>query len=129
MDSVLFQAFNTCDVQKFSGLLSDDIEFYHDQSGLMLSSKTQSDGLKIRCSEQGRNGVLRRALVEESLEVYPIKNYGAIQTGVHKFYRTVAGQKEKLTTEAKFMNIWQNTNGQWKVTRIISYDHKELNQE
>ena len=126
MDSILFQAFNTCDVEKFTSLLSDDVEFYHDQSGLMISSKTQSDGLKIRCAEQGRNGVLRRELVKESLEVYPLKNYGAVQIGVHNFYRTLPGKKEKLTTVAKFMNIWEFRNGRWIVSRIVSYDHEEI---
>ena len=52
MDSILFQAFNTCNIEGFTNLLTDDIEFYHDQGGLMLSSKTQSEGLKNRCAEQ-----------------------------------------------------------------------------
>ena len=92
----------------------------------MLSSKIQSEGLKIRCAEQVRNGILRRELVNGSLEVYPLNNYGAVEIGVHNFYRTLAGQKEKLTTVGKFMNIWQKKNGQWKVSRIISYDHEEI---
>ncbi len=126
MDSVLFQAFNTCDIEKFTNLLNNDIEFYHDQSGLILSSNKQSEGLRIRCEEQNKNGVLRRELVKGSLEVYPLKNYGAIQIGVHSFFRTLPGQKEKLTTVAKFMNIWQLKNGQWKISRIVSYDHEEM---
>jgi hypothetical protein len=127
MDSLLFDAFNNCRVEQFTSLLTDDIEFYHDQSGLMLSSKTQSEGLKIRCGEQEKNGILRRELVKGSLEVYPINNYGAVEIGVHNFYRTLVGQKEKLTTVAKFVNIWQKKNGQWKVSRIISYGHNEMN--
>ena len=126
MDSILFQAFNTCNIEAFTNLLTDDIEFYHDQSGLMLSSKTQSEGLKKRCAEQDKNGILRRELVKESLEVYPVSNYGAVEIGVHNFYRTLTGQKEKLTTVAKFMNIWQKKNDQWKISRIISYAHEEM---
>lgn len=126
LDTVLFQAFNTCNVEKFSDLLTDDLEFYHDQSGLMLSSAKQSEGLRIRCAEQDKNGILRRELVKESLEVYPLKNYGAVQMGVHHFFRTLPGGKEKLTTIAKFINIWQQKNGQWKVSRIVSYDHREV---
>jgi hypothetical protein len=127
MDSLLFEAFNNCRIEEFTSLLTDDIEFYHDQSGLMLSSKTQSEGLKNRCSEQDKNGILRRELVKESLEVYPINNYGAVEIGVHNFYRTLVGQKEKLTTVAKFVNIWEKKNGRWKVSRIISYGHDEMN--
>src|SRR5688500_19684127 len=59
LDSVLFRAFNTCDVATFSNFLTDDIEFYHDESGLMVSAKTQSDGLQMRCREQDKNGILR----------------------------------------------------------------------
>ena len=68
----------------------------------------------------------RRELVKGSLEVYPISNYGAVEIGVHNFYRTLTGQKEKLTTVAKFMNIWQEKNGHWKISRIISYVHEEM---
>lgn len=128
MDSVLFRAFNNCEVETFTSLLSDDVEFYHDQSGRMLSSRTQAEGLKSRCAEQGKNGVMRRELVKESLEVYPLKNYGAVQIGVHNFYRTLPGKKEKLTTVAKFMNIWEMKNGRWIVVRIVSYDHQEIDE-
>ena len=127
LDSMLFQAFNTCDAETFSKFLKDDIEFYHDESGLMLSSKTQMDGLKMRCKEQVKNGTLRRELVKETLEVYPLPNYGALEVGEHKFYRTLPGQKEKLTTTAKFTNIWQKTDEGWKISRIISYAHKSVN--
>ena len=120
------QAFNTCNIEEFTNLLTDDIEFYHDQGGLMLSSKTQSEGLKNRCADQDKNGILRREFVKGSLEVYPISNCGAVEIGVHNFYRTLTGQKEKLTTVAKFMNIWQKKNGQWKISRIISYAHEEM---
>lgn len=125
LDGVLFEAFNSCNVEGFAALMTDDIEFYHDQSGLMLSPKTQADGLKMRCAEQDKNGILRRELIKGSLEVYPIKNYGAVEIGVHNFYRTLSGQQEKLTTTAKFIQIWRENNGEWKVSRIISYGHNE----
>jgi hypothetical protein len=25
--------------------------------------------------------------------------------------------------DAKFVTLWQNKNGEWKVTRVISYEH------
>ena len=126
LDSVLFQAFNTCDVETFTKFLTEDVEFYHDESGLMVSSKVQSDGLKTRCAEQVKNGVMRRELVKGTLEVHPLPNYGAIEIGEHNFYRTLPGQKEKLTTVAKFMNIWQRNDGEWKISRIVSYGHKAI---
>ena len=126
LDAALFEAFNSCNIKGFTELMADDIEFYHDQSGLMLSPKTQAEALKIRCAEQDKNGILRRELVKGSLEVYPIKNYGAVEIGVHNFYRTLPGQKEKLTTTGKFIQIWRERNGEWKVSRIVSYGHEEI---
>jgi hypothetical protein len=126
LDAALFQAFNSCNIERFTALMADDLEFYHDQSGLMHSPKTQAEALKIRCAEQDKNGILRRELVKGSLQVYPIKNYGAVEIGVHNFYRTLPGQKEKLTTTGKFIQIWREKNGEWKVSRIVSYGHEEI---
>jgi hypothetical protein len=28
--------------------------------------------------------------------------------------------------EAKFIHLWQFKNGDWKITRVISYDHHSL---
>lgn len=123
MDEALFSAFNTCDVAAFTNYLTPDVEFYHDEGGRMLSADSQAEGLKTRCAEQSNNGVLRRELVQASLEVHPIKNYGAVEIGTHNFYRTLPGKPEKLTTVAKFMHIWQQDGKQWRVSRIISYAH------
>ena len=34
LDTKLFDAYNHCDLEKFGSLLADDLEFYHDKSGL-----------------------------------------------------------------------------------------------
>ncbi len=34
MDSLLFEAYNTCKPDQFGNLISNDIEFYHDRGGL-----------------------------------------------------------------------------------------------
>jgi hypothetical protein len=68
---------------------------------------------------------LRRELVKESLGVYPKKDFGAVEMGVDRFYATEKGQHEKLSSEAKFTQLWQNRNGVWMLTRIISYGHIE----
>jgi hypothetical protein len=36
LDAALFDAYNKCDLAKFSSLLADDVEFYHDKGGLTL---------------------------------------------------------------------------------------------
>ncbi|HEX4963221.1 MAG TPA: hypothetical protein VF173_20485, partial [Thermoanaerobaculia bacterium] len=36
LDTQLFDAYNKCDLEKFASLLVEDLEFYHDQTGLSL---------------------------------------------------------------------------------------------
>jgi Domain of unknown function (DUF4440) len=60
------------------------------------------------------------------LTVYPIPGYGAIEIGTHRFYEKKAGKDDVASGEAKFMHIWQNNDGAWKVTRVISYAHNAL---
>lgn len=119
MDSVLFYAFNTCDVTISKSLFTEDLEFYHDAGG--LTNYTQN----VKLIEQRCNGEtkVRRELVKGSLEVFPIKDFGAIQIGSHRFFYTEKGQDEKLDGTFKFVHIWKNVNGLWKISRVISYDH------
>ena len=34
MDSIFFDAYNSCDIEKQKEIYADDIEFFHDKSGL-----------------------------------------------------------------------------------------------
>ncbi len=36
------------------------------------------------------------------------------------------GHSQDGVGEAKFVTLWQNKNGAWKVTRTISYSHEPL---
>jgi len=57
----------------------------------------------------------------DTLEVYPLKGYGAVEIGIHRFHHP--GHPEDGEGDAKFITIWQNKDGDWKVTRVISYYH------
>ena len=48
--------------------------------------------------------------------------YGAVEMGVHRFHHPNAENAEPVG-EAKFIHLWQNRDGVWKITRVISYDH------
>ena len=122
LDSSFFNAFNSKNLDKLQAFLSDKLEFYHDLGG--ATNYTQNiDAFKRTFASERK---LRRELVTGTLEVYPIKDYGAVETGIHRFYATEKGQPEKLSSEAKFVQVWQKQNGQWKITRIISYGHQEF---
>jgi hypothetical protein len=119
LDTALFDAYNTCDLDKFKNLLAADVEFYHDQGGLSVGAQTITDQVK-----QNICGKSRRELVSGSLQVYPMHGYGAVEMGVHRFYPPEKGSE--ATGEARFIHLWQNKDGAWKITRIISYDHNAL---
>lgn len=117
LDSITFAAFNNRDLKGFEQYFSKDLEFYHDKGGLTGYQHT-IDFLKRLADEKSD---LRRDLVKSSLEVYPVPGYGAIQIGSHLFTHT---ENEKtITGTFRFMNLWQEKDGKWQITRVISYDH------
>jgi ketosteroid isomerase-like protein len=120
MDTILFDAFNRRDLAKLKTLFTEDLEFYHDRGGL-TNYQQAMDSFKKNFDSPT---TVRRELVDGTLEVYPIQGYGAVEIGVHRFYSTDPGQKERLTATAKFVHVWQKKNGEWKIARVISYDHR-----
>jgi hypothetical protein len=116
-DSALFAAYNAHNVEKMKPFFSEDMEFYHDLGG--LSNYAQNVAAFTNIFTQ--NTDIRRDLVPGTLEVYPIKNYGAIEIGAHRFCHTENGQM--ICGTFKFTMVWQQKDGQWKLTRIISYGH------
>ena len=66
----------------------------------------------------------RRELVPGTLEVFPLANFGAIQTGIHRFYILEPGQPERSGDIAKFIHVWKKSDDKWKLARVLSYDHK-----
>jgi hypothetical protein len=117
MDSVLFAAFNSRDIESFKNFFTTDLEFYHDKGGLTNYEYT-INSLKETAK---RNDGLRRELVKGSLEVYPVPGFGAMQIGAHRFCHMEKGKQDCGTF--KFVHIWQKKNGEWKITRVVSYDH------
>jgi hypothetical protein len=119
LDTQLFDAYNHCDLKTLGAMVSNDLEFYHDQTGLSTGKEPFLAAIK-----QNICGKVERTLVPGSLEVYPLKGYGAVEIGAHRFHQ--AGQPEDRGGEAKFVTLWQNKDGAWKVTRAISYDHEAV---
>jgi hypothetical protein len=117
LDSVLFNAFNTRNIEQFKSLFTEDLEFYHDKGGLTNYDHTVNFLKDV--SKPGND--LRRDLVKGSLEVYPIPGYGAMEIGTHTFCHTENGKQDCGTF--KFVQIWQKKDGKWKISRVVSYGH------
>lgn len=126
VDSLMFEvSYNSCDSKKADQLIAKDVEFYHDRGGLIdTTSAGWIQSIENECpGDYGK----KRELVEGSLEVYPMNNYGAIQMGEHKFYEKQEDGSYQLYEKAKYTHLWKKEeNGQWKLTRVLSYDHQPV---
>ncbi len=121
LDRALFAAYNRCDLAALGAFVTDDLEFYHDQTGLARGREALVDGVR-----QNVCGKVRRDLVPGTLEVYPLRGYGAVETGEHRFCdpRTHRTCTAATGGAAKFVMLWQHqADGAWRLTRVISYDH------
>lgn len=118
LDSLLFDAFNKRDTTVFNNMFSKDLEFYHDKGGLSGYDQTVNF---LRETIKADNN-LKRELVKGSFEVYAIPGYGAMEIGSHRFCHDENGKRD--CGIFKFIHIWKKQNDQWKITRVISYDHK-----
>lgn len=127
-DSLIFHAsFVSCDLELLEGLILDDLEFYHDIAGVMKTS--------ISFLENTRTGLcaskfaLERRLSPGTLKVFPLEDggklYGAIQTGEHTFWE--ANDRSgpfNQTGVALFTHLWLWKDDEWRLSRVLSYDHR-----
>ncbi len=117
MDSILFNAFNNRDIEKLKTLFTEDLEFYHDKDGLTVYKHTIESFINLAAKKND----LKRELIPGSLEVYPLKDFGAMQVGEHRFCHTENGKPDCGTF--KYVHIWKKINNEWKISRVISYGH------
>lgn len=116
LDSLFFNAYNTCstNLDTYASFYADSLEFYHDQGGFSNSKQNTVDATKRNIC-----GKVTRELVKGSIEVYPIKDFGAVEMGLHVFHNN---QKPppKHPKVGRFIVIWHHTENGWKITRVIS---------
>jgi len=101
MDSILFDAFNNRDLAKQKTIFATNLEFYHDKGGVTHYNEVIENTRTLF----NQNNGLKRTLLPGTLEVYPIKDYGAIETGTHRFCHKENGKDD--CGVFKFVHIWQ----------------------
>lgn len=117
LDSLMFNAYNHQDLPKMKSYFTADLEWYQDNGGL-LNNETVFTNFQSIFDKKDK---LTRELVYGTLEVIPIKDFGAIEIGRHRFKHMENGKLEIGTF--RFMMIWKNTNGIWQISRVVSFDH------
>lgn len=127
LDSLLFdEGFNKCRLTIVDSIVATDFEFYHDQNGIQDKPLFLKGFKESLCSTPHRKPI--RKLVQGSLKVFPLYNegllYGAIQKGVHEFYIKEPGKELYKTNIALFTSTWILEKNEWKLKRVLSYDHR-----
>lgn len=116
MDSEFFEAaFVTCDAEKFKAIFTADDPFYYDRTSISLMGTPRTTD---SCPHD--EGVTR-TLVPGTLEVSPLKGYGALQVGYHTFSR--AGERGTETT--RFVHLWKREGATWKLRRAYNHVPKQ----
>lgn len=129
MDDIIFVgSFNQCNHGPMIELISDDFEFYHDTAGLEASKSNFIATVKQNlCGDMVRKPI--RKLVPGSLQVFPLYEngalYGAVQKGEHNFFIREEGKPLRATSSARFTHLWMLEEGDWKLKRVLSYDHQD----
>ncbi|CAM4291121.1 nuclear transport factor 2 family protein [Flavobacterium terrigena] len=115
LDSAFFHTYNTCEInlKKYAEFYDENIEFYHDNGGFINSKKDLVEGTKNNIC-----GKVTRELVKGSIEVYPTKDFGAIEIGLHKFHNKREPKSDPKV--GRFTIIWKKTNSDWKIVKVIS---------
>ncbi|RFM29366.1 nuclear transport factor 2 family protein [Chitinophaga silvisoli] len=122
LDAKLFDAINHKDLATLKDMYDESLEFYHDKSGLM-DYKTSMEINERHFKDTAAKYVERRELDKNSLEVFPIPGFGAIEVGMHRFYTSFNGGPEEVTASPRFVLVWQQKGNQWKVVKVVSYGH------
>jgi hypothetical protein len=122
LDAQFFDAFNHCSspdqLKKHASYLNPNVEFYHDKGGVTWTRQDY-----IEKTRENVCGNFQRVLTAGTLQVFPIKGYGAIEEGHHTFCEF---KSRKCFGEAKFLIVWHHSSAGWEITRIFSYGHQAI---
>lgn len=126
LDREFFQrGFNQCDFAFLQQHVSDDLIFYHDQSGRQDKAQFLDNTRKYLCADMQNKPI--RKLVPGTLKSFPLFNqgqlYGALQTGEHQFYLRTSNASDVLTSRARFSSVWVKNDSHWQLANVLSYDH------
>jgi len=120
--------FNRCEPERMRALIAPDLEFYHDRDGVVRGADRFVADYRRFCTERRAPNAWRsrRALVPESLIVDPVPGHGAIEAGEHLFYERRGDGPERLAGRSRFANLWARTPDGWRLSRVFSYSHRQV---
>ena len=126
-DSLIFEAsFVNCDLETLTKLTTEDLEFYHDQSGMNRSQEVFIQGTKEGLCKLPYKAW--RELLPETGQIFPLYKdgelYGVLQKGTHQFHAKYPEKEAYVSSIAEFSHLWLKDGENWKLSRVISYNHR-----
>jgi hypothetical protein len=123
LDAAAFDAFNHCEapgqLDRYASFFEPDVEFYHDLGGV-----TWTRDVMIGQTRANVCGKFQRELVPGTLKVWPIKGFGALARGEHRFcHYKAGGTTHPCEGRAEFTMLWRQQGKVWTITRAFSYGH------
>jgi hypothetical protein len=123
LDAAAFDAFNHCEapgqLDRYASWFAPDVEFYHDLGGVTWKRDDM-----IAQTQANVCGKFQRELVPGTLKVWPIKDYGALARGEHRFcHYKAGGATHPCEGQAEFTILWRHEGDRWIITRAFSYGH------
>lgn len=122
LDAAVFDAFNHCgdpgQLEKHASYFAENVEFYHDTGGVTWNRNDM-----LANTRKNVCGNLTRELIPGTLKVYPIKDFGALSQGTHRFCLVSSGKCEGM---AEFTILWHRSGDKWEITRVFSYGHRAV---
>lgn len=120
LDHAVFDSFNHCgqpgQLDRHASYFDPAVEFYHDTGGV-----TWTRDAMLANTKRNVCGKFTRQLVPGTLQVFPVKEFGAIERGQHRFCDSAS---RSCDGEADFVIVWRLRDGQWQITRVLSFAHR-----
>jgi len=118
-DARLFQGMNDGKIGPMKDGFSPRLEFYHDRTGVT----NYAQNIAIFEQNFSKPNRPRREAMPETVEVFPAGPDHAMHIGRHRFCSKPSPAEPEGCSIYRFSMVWERDGGQWKLLRVMSYDH------
>lgn len=118
-DARLFGGLNDRNIAPLKAGFSPRLEFYHDRSGLT----GYAENIAIFEKNFRAPNRIRREAMPETVAIFPAGPMHAMHIGKHRFCNKPSPTAAEECSVYGFSMVWERDNGQWKLLRVLSYDH------